>query len=757
MNQNLNSVQMETFNWIVMESKIKLLALVVVIAIVAATALWVLPIQKNVGPIGPPGPTPSENIFAGNGPKIALASFYEPENVSIEPSVTPYSLPLDLNSVVNFSGINSSFGLTERQIDALKRNGFVVVPWGSYDDVVDLYKELKMENIPVFVTSDTLLHLYHVQFDEILKDIENNEFFDEIKAMSEAMLEESFDQYSMLDGDLKEAARRNVAYFAVGLKLLEPDAVVPDLVKNEVNAEIQLIEQHSGFAASPIFKYQEDYSQYVPRGHYTQDERLKKYFKAMMWYGRIAFLLRGDPDTIPEEDAKIQTMGASLIASSLDNVKADNASVGYFWNRIYAVTSFFVGLADDLTPYEYKEAISKVFGENFDAVDLENDEQLLNLKATLANMRSPEIYGGTGNIVVLPPFSTEKLKDALDETKGMRFMGQRYVPDSYMFQNLVYPAVGSFTGIGEPFTLVSDIRGFPRGLDVMAVLGSDRAYEILRSDGDTAYENYGEQLSKLRGEFAAFDENNWNRNLYWSWMYTLKALLMNYGDGYQTFMQTKAWQDKELNTALASWTELRHDTILYAKQSYTFGMGLPPQPKPVVGYVEPVPEFYARILALTKMTNKGLTTMNVLDQTSKERLEHLENILSRLLTITEKELRNEELAEEDYEFIRNFGEELAPTVAGVESRGKETTMVADVHTDANSGKVLEEGGGYADLILVAYKVPDGRIIMGAGPVLSHYEFKWPMQDRLTDEKWKDLLKSEPPAREDWVKSFYITP
>jgi len=738
-----------------MESKIKFLALLTGVAVVVVSALWMLPVQE----VSPPGPTPPEPIFAGQGPKVALASFYEPENVFLEPSVPPYTLPLDMATVVNFSRINSNFGLTENQVEVLKRNGFVVVPWGSYDDVVEVYKDLKIEDIPVFVTSDTLLHLYHIQFNEILKDIENEEFFERIKALSEGMLEESLSQYDSLDGDLKEAAKRNVAYFAVGLKLLDPDALVPDVVEDEVNAELQLIEQHSGFVPSLIFRYKEDYSQYVPRGHYTQDERLKRYFKALIWYGRIAFLLRGDPDTISEEDAKIQTMGASLIASSMDRVRTDNASVGDFWNRIYAVTAFFVGLADDLTPYEYKEAISEVFGENFEAIELENNDQLLNLKAVLASMRSPEIYGGTGDVVVVPPFTQEKLKEVLDKSKGMRFMGQRYVPDSYMFQNLVEPAVGWFTGSGTPFTWVMSmagpIRGFPRGLDVMAVLGSDRAFEILEAEGDTAYENYREQLSKLRGEFAAFDENNWNRNLYWSWLYALKALVAEYGEGYPTFMQTKAWQDKELNTALASWAELRHDTILYAKQSYTpRATSVPPQPKPVVGYVEPVPEFYARVLALTKMTNNGLTAMNVLNQTSRIRLQNLENILSRLLLITEKELKNEELTERDYEFIRNFGEELAPTVEGVESEGKETTIIADVHTDANSGMVLEEGVGYVNLGLVAYKIPDGRIIIGAGPVLSHYEFKWPMQDRLTNEKWKDLLKSEPPEMAKWVESFF---
>ena len=165
----------------------------------------------------------------------------------------------------------------------------------------------------------------------------------------------------------------------------------------------------------------------------------------------------------------------------------------------------------------------------------------------------------------------------------------------------------------------------------MAVLGSERAYDILKAEGDTEYQgedtSYDKQLSELREEFGAFTEEDWNRNLYWAWLYALKPLLEDFGQGYPTFMQTDAWKDKELQTALSSWTELRHDTILYAKQSYTpVPEEAPPTPEPVVGYVEPVPEFYARMLALTSMTNKGLAQLNALTSEEKTRLENLERI-----------------------------------------------------------------------------------------------------------------------------------
>ena len=295
----------------------------------------------------------------------------------------------------------------------------------------------------------------------------------------------------------------------------------------------------------------------------------------------------------------------------------------------------------------------------------------------------------------------------------------------------------------------------------MAVLGSERAYDILKADGDTEYRgentSYDKQLDDLREQFSALTEEDWNRNLYWAWLYALKPLLEDYGQGYPTFMQTEAWTDKELQTVLASWTELRHDTILYAKQSYTpAATAAPPQPKPVVGYVEPVPEFYSRMLALTTMTKEGLAELEALTDKERSRLESLETILGSLIRISKDELEGKELSESDYEFIRNFGKELDVVITGVEAEGKETTMVADVHTDANPpAEVLEEGVGYADLVLVAYKVPDGRIIVGAGPTLSYYEFKQPVSERLTNEQWKEMLEQgEQPPRPSWIDSFY---
>jgi len=647
--------------------------------------------------------------------------------------------------------------------------------------------------IPIFITSDSLLHLYHIQFDETLRQIEEREFYDKIWEISNELLNESIEDYNIYSGDLKEASRRNVAYFAVGLSLLQPTEEqlctdewkcsdpglasayfdkedlekysfeVPDFVKSDVEEELALIEKHEGFSESPIFRYKEDYSQYVPRGHYTRSEKLKNYFKAFMWYGRMSFLLKGGcPDClVSAEDAKMQTIGAAVIASEF----TESEELKDKWDRIYSVTAFYVGLSDDLGPYEYIESLNSVFNGKFEPSEL-TDENIGMLKAELAEYMPPKIYGGTGDCEIPPPFTPEKADQCLESTKGFRLMGQRFIPDSYMFQNLVFPKVGSYAGTEEPFTLRMDpnagpIRDPPRGLDVMALLGSNRAKELLEQLDDSNYDNYTKQFNLLKEEFDGFSDAEWNKNLYWSWLYALKPLLKEFDSGYPTFMQTKAWQDKELTTVLASWTELRHDTILYAKQSYGMATTAMPPPEPeVVGYVEPVPEFYNRLLALTRMTADGLDEMNVLDDSAKYRLNSLTSILERLVDISNKELENQELTKEDYDFIKNFGESLNGVIQDVDEKAKKTTIVADVHTagpDMKSGRVvLEEGVGYVDLIVVAYKVPDGRILIGAGPVMSYYEFKQPMQERLTDEKWREMLSSKPPERPEWYSNFAIS-
>jgi len=700
----------------------------------------------------------------------SFSKYYSKENLQFEANVSSYSLPLEASKIANYDNFTQKIPLTNESRDLLYKNGFVVIENGVTKNqfkaklVNETYRSLKVADVPIFITTDSLLHLYHIQFDETLKRVEEEEFYDELWKLDKALLEASIEDYNEAkennssSEEVTEAARRNVAYFAVALSLLEgkpdptrtkvkstdvPDSEeysfeVPKYVQKDVEAELDLIYGQRA-ETSPIFKYTEDYSQYVPRGHYTSSEKLENFFRAMMWHGRISMLLQ--PDMISaeestteesvsemsaaeksEKEARIQTMEALLISNYFDSDKSIRAR----WDRIYDVTAFYVGFSDDLGPYEYAKALDTVFGNDREEISFDN-ENLSSLKTELERYEGPKIYGGTGEII---PAGSETENKTLEATKGFRFMGQRYIPDSYILQKLSPPA-----------------------LNIMDLLGSERASEHLKNLNISENEEYNERHLSLENEFGAFDEEDWNKNLYWAQLYALKPLLVSYPEGYPTFMQNRAWEDKQLNAALASWTELRHDTILYAKQArFTGAYTEPPEEKPVQGYVEPVPEFYARMLALTKMAHRGLAEMEVLDEQSDKDFTTLENTLEKLLEISIKELENKELTDEEYEFIRNFGQNIAPMLENIDEDAQSSIMVADVYTDME-GRALEEGTGKLDLIIVAYKQPDGRIVLGAGPVMSYYEFWQPSGERLTDEEWEKRLANDPPERPEWVSSF----
>jgi len=792
--------------------------------------------------------------------------------IDVTPKIPKYNLPLETKDISNYQEFSEKIQLSPKALSLLEKNGFVVIPTpekidDKADDFVDFYFSLKRKDLPIFITTDSLLHYYHIFFDTTLMKLEKDLFYDDVWQMSKEFFDDAVLQYNNASGDLKEAAKRNVAYFSVALELLKPKSnqvatkenikkeidcygsegycdriiatqlkegkffnffneqeaqkytfEVPGFVKDLVQREIELIEKHESWEFSPIFIYKEDYSQYVPRGHYTKSEKLKNYFRTMMWYGRMTALIKGSPylskgesmcrgqldGIISEYDAKIQTLQASLIAKKF----LGSQNIQQKWQRIYAITSFFVGFSDDLGPYEYGAVLKSLFKEELTAQELE--EKYSDIKNALLDFPyNPKIYGGLGSCKLFmscPPLSDKEIqelkvqaKKLLEETKGFRLMGQRFTIDSWLFSEIVSPYSGEYTGQklplptektpftfswndsyseyrkNRPFTWVKtdvkgclppatrEVRGFPRGLDIMALFGSDRAKEILTSLGDTQYSDYEKKFSELKQKIDSLSTEDWFQNLYWNWLYVLRSLLGEFGDGYQTFMQTKAWQDKELSTALASWSELRHDTILYVKQSYTMAeLGAGPGQPPIVGYVEPVPEFYARLLTLTKTTKKGLKGLVPQKELEKLKIENaldrFSQILNKLLEISKKELENKSLTEEEYYFIKDFGsisEGLIKTVAEgeVDPDIFKTTLIADVHTEGNTKKVLEEGVGYIKTLIVAYKLPQGHILVGVGPVFSYYEFKQPMENRLTDEGWREMLNTQYPSEPEWVKTF----
>jgi hypothetical protein len=154
------------------------------------------------------------------------------------------------------------------------------------------------------------------------------------------------------------------------------------------------------------------------------------------------------------------------------------------------------------------------------------------------------------------------------------------------------------------------------------------------------------------------------------------------------------------------------------------------------------------------MMRLGLVDMGMIEanEVAASNMTRLERALQSLVDISLKELAGESLDRSDMDFIGGFGKTIKGVLDGVDRDSQKTTMIADVHTDTNSGMVLEEGCGYVEIMVVAWKY-DNAIWLAAGPEMSYYEFKQPMSNRLTDEAWREILELQKPDAPPWTASY----
>ena len=690
----------------------------------------------------------SLSLFAGCGESPTSTSV-----PATTPTTTPAAVeyldpqPVDLTAIVNLDLADLSDG--ERQV--LAKQSFVAVgsPAGeSAGKFWSIYEDARYRGLPVLVTTDSLLNAYHGLFDALLQRMEQTSFFGQVDKMSQELYSSMYDAWgTATDADVKTDLRLNMTYFAVASALLDPEASVPAEIKDGVEAELQLIEAAAGPAESPTLGYALDYSQFKPRGHYTRSEALQRYFKAMMWYGNVGFYINPRMPDITEEEATSLTRRAVLIAGAVVGPVRDA------WDAVYEPTSFIVGESDDLTVDDVQSVTTSVFGTSAPGPDaLADSAKIAQVQEQLNQLPAPLILSA-----VAPDLAagTDAGTTREENQRSFRVMGQRFVPDSYMFQQLVWAKVGT----------EENKRTLPMGLDIMSVLGSTEAYRLeTELYAQQKYAHWDTQLAKLKQEFTDPASDLWPADLYTAWLDSLTRVMTIPDEEAPAFMRSRPWALKSLNTALGSWTELRHDTILYAKQSVTAeGEG---GEEPVsLGYVEPYPLFYDEIAMLAETMQGEMEAFDLLDEDSDERLTRMASLARSLSTISQKQLAGAELTEDEVYLIQTYGQQLESLeYFGVDEQGltisptpDKTPVVADVHTDyvTDPAQVLEEATGYPLTLYAAFEL-DGVIQLFVGASYSYYEFTAPVDRRLTDEEWTALLDSNSaPPRPEWTGAWIV--
>jgi hypothetical protein len=458
----------------------------------------------------------------------------------------------------------------------------------------------------------------------------------------------------------------------------------------------------------------------------------------MMWLGRITFRAKSPNET---------TLGLLALRA------LHNSGTYSDWSAVADTLNFLVGPMDDYSAVEYLPLAQSVFGVDLPLAGLADPAQMTAFLNGVAQLPGPRI-----NSLPLPQGTQADQVDT--ETRGFRLFGQRFTLDGYIMQQLIYPEVGT----------ANNSRALPLSLDVATALGSDMAYMLADQAGATAYTNYTDHLSTLRTEVNGMNGDAWLENLYGGWLWALQPLLVRDPALVPPMMQTDAWKRKDIHSALGSWTELKHATLLYAEQPYG-GLGGGGVEPPVIStsYVEPNPLVFARIAVVAGTLDQGLASRNFYTRgqdsggtalsSIHSSLNSLTLLSARLAEIAREEIAGEPVSQDDlYWMQENFGSELWHVRYEAEmwfpDAPKTVALVADVASNPDAGTVLEEATGPVNVIYVVVSGPHGPQLT-RGTVYSYYEFTQPIDLRLTDDQWRTMVDSgQTPPRPDWINLYF---
>lgn len=663
------------------------------------------------------------------------------------------SVSYDALAAAGLDLIRPYAGLSEAHDKVLATNGFVAVDAAETSTFATTYLDIYDNDLPVLVTADSLLYALHKSFDSMLMHFERTVLRQEMLTMLETSHKALGERLATLPPELAATAADLDVYLTVGRSLLtgfaEPvsaDQAVKDKIDRILTAAAALQPaQLDLFGVASDY----DYSQLEPRGHYEDETDLQTYFQAMIWLGRTDL-----PMVVYDEQQQPQFNRRGLEAAFLLHHVLQDSGAESNWKRIDKTISLLIGERDSMSPADMTVYM--------DAIKAHTPEELVKLSDEVVYKALIEGDYGIQRIMSQIMY-TDPNAPQLVLPRVFHLMGQRFTIDSHVFNNVTYDRVQDLR-TGQKVT-----RMLPSELDVQFVLGNNAAAHHLKPELD----KYGYQgtLHEMRFLVDSHPQEFWDANFYNGWLAAIRSLGEHSDfDSLPESMRTAAWADKGLNTQTASWAELRHDTLLYVKQSYSGGNGC----EYIDAYVEPVPALYGRLAHLGDLGIKltGELAGEGFEVTApQDFFNHLKMVSSMLEGIAQKEIDGQALTTAEYDFLRGTIEMELVGCGEVQYDGwygklffdqakiaEFEPTIADVHTaptdaDGNPvGWVLHAATGRPMLMVFTLEDCSGTRAY-VGPVSSFHSVLTENFDRQTDSAWAEKLAGEPPARPAWTESF----
>lgn len=690
---------------------------------------------------------------------------------------------------------SKDYRLSPEEFAVFTRNGFVVSEQLGGQSFAEVFYHLWHNDLPVFISCDALLQAWHRTFDAMLAEVEETYLYGSIGKMLDGMAGQ-LDTASAAVGEgvLKESLLDADYFLAVARSLLAGSNA--PTISSVFGQDVRVLETLNDIRAERLkevpdfmgFCRMVDFSQFKVRGHYTHSDRLGRYFQCMMWLGRIDVPVAGGPWVrcpSVERLASPRELGLAVVLWHLLNTSNQFQT----WADAERTISVFVGASDSLTFGQLGGLLAGAGIRSLsDVPDL----------ATLEGLQADIVRGDLGVQSIRSDWFEQPLSGparfALPRT--FTVMGQKFVPDSWALSQTVFSSI-----LWEENGTTNKVeRRVPGALGVaFSVLGNDQIVPELVAQMNGTFLDpgrpharkfrdglpYQHNLAAVRNVIDSQSSTAWDASIYMQWLGCLRALSSPTTDpNYPEAMRTRAWSMKTLNTQLASWTQLRHDTILYAKQSYTDGI----QCVYPTGFVESRLEFWRRLQRMASAAADQISALRYQENPSGEgnkftldpaaiqerQVAHLREfaaIAARLEGLPAKQLIGACFTPNDEAFIDQLMEERTTHGCGGWTEysgwypklfyrthlsigadrlfhenygaGAFDALIADVHTDVpcspcdgDPGSVLHQAVGRVNLLMLAVDIGPDRFIC-AGPVLSHYEFEvigGPR--RISDQEWQ---------------------
>ncbi|MBL1155181.1 MAG: DUF3160 domain-containing protein [Ignavibacteriota bacterium] len=671
-----------------------------------------------------------------------------------------------------FDSLDGYYNFSEFEKSLIQDHGFMVSERLKRISFGESLLEIFNQDFPVFVSTDAILHAFHISYDRILTDMEVGLLEDRLTELlwnlrnSMNQLHNNYGSNPEMITMLKDVD----VYVTVPLLLLEEN-VQPYYPENNVMIDsiLNWIDNEQGGISSTIFSSTcrvMDWSQFKPRGHYVYNPstqiNLEGYFRAMMWLGRIElYLIAPSSHPVQCSNQKFQDIQRQAIDAFLIDELFDIANAKPIYEEMENILKFFVGESDNVTldNLDYlKQAISlNSPTELLDSLKMVEFQDTLKNQAFAYQLILSQIL-----------FSNPMIPDTILPASAFMMFGQRFVIDSYVTGSVVYDRIKYFG--------VKICRLFPSTLDVLFSIGNSASAQLLIDELNVFH--YSTNLAALRYLIDHYDQNFWESSIYNYWLNSIRKL--NPPEDRSTFpefMKTAAFWQQKMNTQLASWTELRHDNLLYAKQSYTGGTvcSYP------YSFVEPFPEFYSTLNDYSNEALNYFTSLNFPDPAIKNKIIYYfgrcKGITDTLKIICEKELAGIPFNSGEQAFLAGmiyqtgqsgvsldgwypnlFYDDVFRGEWGYEGLMESDHIVADIHTTPTNcsggsiGAISHVGTGNINLGVFITENHLGELTAFVGPVMSYYEYRTTNFLRLTDDEWENTYLQSA-LRPEWVNIY----